>query len=112
MALPGKRGLRPISVEGQRYRWSFRAGEVGRLWVVREEGAGERLEVVSPEWTNPWLWMGTPADAGRTFHPVTPALVARAIREALRLGWKPERAGSTFRLRWARGVCRPSEDRG
>jgi len=35
---------------------------------------------------------------------VTPAFVAAAIREALRLGCKPERAGSTFRLRWERGT--------
>ncbi len=81
--------LRPIVVDGQRFRWRFD----GRLVVIPEGRSGPQLRV---EWGwGDWL---EPEDPGAEPEIVTPRFVADAIRTALDLGWQVEKSGPPLHL--------------
>jgi hypothetical protein len=95
-------GLRPITVEGRRFRWRFDE----RLVIVPEGRSGP---VVFVEWGwHDWL---EPEGPGPEPRIVTPRFVAEAIAFALANGWQPEGDGDTllkynrsgFRV-WRKGV--------
>ena len=82
-------GLRPITVEGQRFRWRFD----GRLVVLPEGRSSPQLRVE-------WGWRDWLEREGAGHEPmvVTPRFVADAIGFALSRGWQPAVAGSPFSL--------------
>jgi hypothetical protein len=90
-------GFRPMTVEGQRYRWRFD----GRLVVVPRGRSGPPLRV-DWDWRD-WL---EPEGAGPEPRVVTPRFVAEAIGFALTHGWKPEEAGPPFLLCFREGAFR------
>lgn len=100
MAL-NKKGTRKITVDGEDYRWRIRKkptydqgafGTAMTFAVEHSEAPGSTLVVTTtmPRSDN-WLLKKTSAS-------VTPAHVARAIREALRAGWSPATSGPPFML--------------
>ncbi|MEN3536390.1 hypothetical protein AAH991_14845 [Microbispora sp. ZYX-F-249] len=97
MTIPGK-GSRPITVDGVAYRWRIRRKPTysqGNGWspmtfaVQPAEGPGRAL-LVSLPFFRPDAWLGARTTA------VRPALVAAAVRLALRRGWDPRRPGPAF----------------
>lgn len=84
-------GLRPIVVEGRRFRWRFDE----RLVVVPRDRSGPALFV---EWG--WRDGLEPEGPGPEPRIVTPRFVAAAIAFALANGWPPERAGAPLRLEY------------
>ena len=82
-------GLRPIAVEGQRFRWRFDQ----RLVIIPEGRSGPQLIV---EWG--WRDWFEPEGAGPEPQILTPRFVAKAVRFALGEGWKPEVNGPPTRL--------------
>ena len=84
-------GLRPITVEGRRFRWRFDRD----LVVIPEGRSGPALRV---DWGwRDWL---EPGEAGPGPEPrvVTPRFVAEAIGFALSLGWPPSSDGGPLAL--------------
>jgi hypothetical protein len=81
--------LRPIVVEGRRYRWRFDE----RLVVIPEGRSGLQLRV---EWS--WVDWLEPDGPGPEPRVVTPRFVAAAIRFALGYGWDPDRNGPPLLL--------------
>ena len=87
-------GLRSIVVESQCFRWRFDE----RLVVIPGDRSGPQLYV---EWG--WRDSCEPEGPGAEPWVVTPAFVADAIREGLRLGWAPAERGVPVRL-WFDGT--------
>jgi hypothetical protein len=96
-----RKGSRPITVDGTRYRWyvrrkpSYGQGLAqSNLTVAVELDAPARgsVLVVDVGQPRPDNWLGRPAAV------VTPRDVAEFVREARRAGWRPEAAGSPFTL--------------
>ena len=101
MAL-GRKGARRIVVDGTTYRWRLRSRPTyfqGMAWTpctfavehADSAGPGTTLLVTTgqPHLSN-WL--------GREGKPILPPDVARAIRHALREGWRPASPGTPFHL--------------
>ena len=99
MAIPSK-GSRRILVEGASYRWSVRARPTytqaiaqGPLsFAVELEDSGRTTLVVTVNALRPDSWLGS------TSAVITPAVVERAIRQALSQGWHPTQKGSPHAL--------------
>jgi hypothetical protein len=87
-------GLRPITVEGTRYRWRFN----GRLVVIPRDRS-------SPQLTVDWGWQDWLEPGVQSKDPlvVTPSFVDAAIRFAIANGWKPETNGAPFQLGFEAG---------
>ena len=101
----GKKGSRPIAVDGVAYRWRLRRRPTysqGLRWspctyaVEHADDPGSTL-VVTTNQPHPSNWLGGTAKA------VLPSDVARSIRLALERGWVPTRPGSPFALDLSRG---------
>lgn len=75
-------GLRPIKVQGERFRWRFD----GRLVVIPEGRSGPQLHIH-------WGWRDwlEPEGGGPEPRVVTLRFVAEAIGLALASGWQPAR---------------------
>lgn len=73
MAL-ARKGTRSLVVDGQRYRWTVSPDDEPGVAIVAEDHAAGGQRMVA------WVEHGT---------PITPALVARAIRAARDRGWVP-----------------------
>jgi hypothetical protein len=89
MALRGK-AAHSIDVDGARYKWvasDSQAPYCLDVWVQCASGEGQKLHARVP--------YGEPE--GFQSSSVTPAIVARLVREALSLGWRPEERGPDFR---------------
>lgn len=81
--------LRPITVDGARYRWRFD----GRLVVVPGDRSGPPLYV---DWGwRDWLEADGP---GADPQVVTPGFVAAAVRFAATLGWPAPAGGPPVRV--------------
>src|SRR5882672_10039402 len=91
-----KKGSRPITVNGVRYRFhvaSDRDGLALSICVQQVEPAGQRLlsgfqkphDMIQ---VGPGHWWGRPVP-----HAVTPAVVRELILAALERGWEPSRRG-------------------
>lgn len=95
MAIPVK-GSRRIVIDAIAYRWSVRkrntysqALEQGALtFAVEREDSGLTVLVVSLNGPRPRTWFS------KSDRAVTPALVERAVREALAQGWSAQTPGS------------------
>jgi hypothetical protein len=94
MTLPTK-GSRAITVDGVRFRWRVRARPTyiqGMAWtplsfvVQQADGCGAML-IVAMDAAHPSNWVSAPGAV------VTPAIVEKAVQEALRSGWAPTRPG-------------------
>jgi hypothetical protein len=99
MALP-KKGARPITIDGRRFRWSIRPMPtycMGNGWsrmtfaVEAAEASGCILYVTLAR-PRPDNWMLE----GST--PVTPGEVAKIVSAALKSGWNPTEPGSRFEV--------------
>ena len=92
-----KRGYRTITIGDELYRWRFAANsDFGQLTVVKVSGTKSSLVVSLPEFRG--IWVDFSKESKDTpFLRMTPALVAIIIKEALKLGWTPTRAGLPFR---------------
>ncbi len=87
-------GLRPITVEGRRFRWRFD----GRLVVIPDDRSAPQLQV---DWGwRDWLGADGPGPEPRM---VTPRFVAEAISVALSQGWQPSAGGSPLSLNYRDG---------
>lgn len=80
-----RKGTRIIVVDGERFRWVVAPDDEPGLAIVVERADGHGQRMVT------WAEHGT---------VIAPGLVARAVREALELGWTPHERGSqvTFRI--------------
>src|SRR4051794_30928881 len=87
-------GLRPIVVEGHRFRWRFD----GRLVVVPEVRSGPQL-LVDWGWRDWW----EPGGPGPEPRVVPPRFVAEAIGFALSRGWRPTVSGPPLLLFFREG---------
>lgn len=81
--------LRPIVVDGQRFRWRFDE----RLVVIPAEGSRPQLYV---DWG--WRDWCEPEGPGGEPYVVTPRFVAEAIRFGLTRGWGSEPASKPMHL--------------
>lgn len=99
MALPRRKGLRPITVGGQRFRWRFD----GIVLILPDGTTGRRPLHLDFGWTDPYLvsWQSLPENEPQT---VTPAFVAAAIEYALTHGWDTAAHGGRFLLRYNKEV--------
>ena len=99
MAIP-KKGTRRIVVDATAYRWRVRSRPTycqGNAWgnlsfAVELEDAGQTTLVVEVDASRPDNWVGAPSAV------ITPAIVERAIRNALQRGWRPHERGSPHPL--------------
>lgn len=100
MSLP-KKGLRRIVVDCQRYRWTVRkspsyaqalANSPLTFAVEAAEESGSVLYVKLAR-VRPDNWLELSSSP-----PITPAEVARFIRQALQSGWDPIKPGSAFEI--------------
>jgi hypothetical protein len=87
-------GLRPITVDGRRFRWRFD----GLLVVIPAGRSGPQLRV---DWG--WRDWVEPQGQGPSPSVVTPRFVAEAIRFALTNGWQPAVSGPPLRLAFEGG---------
>jgi hypothetical protein len=92
-------GMRPITVDGQAFRWRFDDYVV----VIPADKSSPQL-IVEWGWKD-WLEPGGP---GNEPVVVTPKLVAAAIRFAITNGWAPEKSGPPFKLGYVAGSFRTS----
>ncbi len=89
--------LRPITVDGVRFRWRFD----GRLVVIPAGRSGPPLYA---EWGwRDWL---EPEGAGAEPSVVTPRLVAATVRFAGTLGWPSPAGGPPVQLAFQNGTFR------
>lgn len=95
-----KKGSRQIDVDGVSYRWRIRK----RLTYGQECFPGGMLHVAIELAENPGqlLWINSNHSHLKRYDteqaaPVTPALLARWIQQAIALGWKPEVNGPTLK---------------
>ncbi|MGI5168336.1 hypothetical protein ACQEU3_28695 [Spirillospora sp. CA-253888] len=95
-----KKGTRLITVDGVGYRWKVRGrptydqvgfGDDLRFVVEAAEEPGALLVVTLP-YTHPSAGWGRAA-------VVLPSTVAKAVRTALREGWRPELRGPVFSMK-------------
>jgi hypothetical protein len=102
--------IRNIIVDDVAYRWTVGQVDPGhvkvKVWRDRPDHGGV-LEVVAT-FDDPWLNYGPiiTAPAGRAaevfdLNPITPALVATVVRQALDAGWQADHH-TTMRLRLTR----------
>jgi hypothetical protein len=99
MAIP-KKGSRPITVDGQDYRWFVRRKPThctGSGWTPLTVAvssdvprSASMLVTLATNRPDAWLHPGSIA--------ITPADVAELIRLAIRRGWDPAKPGSAFRI--------------
>ena len=82
-------GLRPITVDGQKFRWRFNE----RLVVIQAGTSSPQL-VVDWGWKD---WLGPEGIGGNEPLIVTPKFVAAAIRFALANGWQSKNLYLTAR---------------
>ena len=96
-----RKGSRRITVDGTVYRWRVRhrptycqgSGWSSMIFAVEHaESPGQAL-VVDTGGPRPDNWMGLDPAA-----PITPRVVATAIRRALPEGWSPQAKGSPRHL--------------
>lgn len=95
-----KTGSRRIVVGAVAYRWVVRSrpsyaqalAESPLSFAVELEESGKTTLVVTTDVFRPDNWLGSRNGI------VTPAVVERAIREALRQGWQPAEQGSPLTL--------------
>lgn len=86
MTLP-KKGSRTIEIEAVTYRWAVRDNGDHRSVVAEHvDEPGQALHVAISRFDHP----GNVA--------ITPKVVERLVREAIKCGWHPGRAGGAFRL--------------
>ncbi|MEG3894442.1 MULTISPECIES: hypothetical protein [unclassified Microcoleus] len=118
MSIP-KKGTRKIIVDGQPFIWLIRRQATntqadygwGNLHVAVEhaEKAGSVLVILTDR---PHPQGFTPTNAVK---PVTTSDVAQWIRQAVQLGWQPQRSGITFNVQIAGGraekICYSGECR-
>jgi len=106
MAL-SKKGTRKISVDGVEYRWAIRKRatycQAAFAWpmtfAVECIQAPQSVLVVTTTIPRPDNWLQKPSVA------ISPAQVAKAIRQAHQAGWQPEVRGSAFMLSVDIPVC-------
>lgn len=99
MAIP-KKGSRPITVDGQSYRWFVRrkptdcggSGRTPLTVAVSSDVPRSSSLVVTLAINRPDAWLHPGATA------VTPCDVAELIRLAIKRGWNPSKPGSAFQL--------------
>lgn len=96
-----KKGSRTIVVDGQHYRWTVRkspsysqalANTPLTFAVEATEKSGNVLYVKLAR-VRPDNWLQI-----RSSPPITPAEVARFIRQALQSGWDPAKPGAPFKI--------------
>lgn len=97
MTLPS-RGKRTITVDGNDYHWLIRSRatyiqecESGNMLaaIERADTKGATLAVVFP-------WVRFEGEYKFEARSVTPGIIAKCIREALREGWQPAMRGTRF----------------
>lgn len=87
-------------VAGINYRWTVRPRPTysqGLAWspltfAVELESSGQSVLIVTVDASRPDNWIGSDSMS------ITPALVDRAIREALHQGWCPAEKGKAYEL--------------
>ena len=103
MALPRK-GSRKIVVDGVAYRWYIRSKPTysqsmgwSDLTVAAQQADASQTTtlVIEMPFTRPDDVL---RDASEPVRFVSPADVARCIKEAIKEGWIPDRAGSPFQI--------------
>ncbi|MEG4305601.1 hypothetical protein [Microcoleus sp. D3_18a_C4] len=106
MSIP-KKGTRKIIVDGEPFIWLIRrqatytqscyAGGNIHVGVEHAEKQGSVLVILTDR---PHPQCLVDINEGK---PVTPSDVAQWIRQAVRLGWQPQRSGITFNVQIAGG---------
>lgn len=91
MSLAAK-GSRPITVDGEAYRWVL-SPDSGYNVIVVQAAAGNGAKLLVYVSYSNIRYVGADAD-GRI--AVTPALVTSIIRQALQNGWRPDELGGDF----------------
>lgn len=87
MALSKKKS-RPITVDGQDFRWQFYEDSgFSSVTVQFASGSGQKLVVQIP-------------GPAHIHDPVTPAIVEHLIVSSMKLGWRPMQNGQTFNTVW------------
>jgi hypothetical protein len=95
-----KKGSRRIVVDSIVYRWTVRPrptytqalAQANLSFAAEIETGGSSTLLVTVNAARPDNWVGTVSCL------VTPAVVERAIRQALRKGWNPADCGSAHEL--------------
>ena len=88
MSLAAK-GSRPISIDGEAYRWAVSPDSGYNVIVVQAaDGDGAKL-LVYVSYSN--VRYASAGDEGQL--PVTPALVTSIIRQGRQNGWQPDKNG-------------------
>jgi len=105
-----RKQMRTLTVADARYHWRFRSGADGSVLLVqRVVRPGQRLQIMLPEWRDPWLNLSgfhlteagklvLHSDARNEPALVSPGFVRAAIDCALVHGWTPDRPGPIARV--------------
>jgi hypothetical protein len=100
MAIP-KKGSRSINVDGREFLWRVRSkptysqalGARMTVAVMLAGPLGGGALLINADFSRPDAWIPDPETV-----PVTPAMVAQSIRQALHDGWNPTQSGSAFEV--------------
>jgi hypothetical protein len=100
MSYPKKaEGWRCITVESQRFRWRFVAGDkASNLILQGSVSSSQQVIVTLTDWRDPWLFVGQTAVPENEPKVVTARFASQAISFALAQGWKPEETGPPMRV--------------
>lgn len=110
MAIP-KKGSRTITVENDIYRWLIRRKAtynqsdygIGRIHVAIEHAKNPgTMLLIYTDREHPKDWNT------KNVHPVTPSDVLNWIRQALELGWEPQKKGGQLSVSIKEGILKRS----
>lgn len=88
-----KRNSRTILVDNTRYRWLVSPNKGFVVVVVQQENSnGQKIEVRFTTDINSF-WLEFPATENMNLKIVSPRITEAMIRQALNLGWQPEKSG-------------------
>ena len=100
-----KRDYRKIVVDDRAFQWRFNYGkQEGLLEVLADRDSSRRGQRLIVEWA--WIdWFNEENRVETTCEPrvVSPGFVAAAIRNALKLGWRPSTDAKGFVVSYTHG---------
>jgi hypothetical protein len=101
MAIP-KKGSRKINVDGRDFLWRVRSKPTYSqalgwanmtISVTLANQLGASTLMIHANFSRPDAWIPDPDTV-----PITPAMVAHSIKQALRDGWAPTQSGTAFEV--------------
>jgi|SRR5579859_2134716 len=97
MALP-KKGSRIIQIDGIRYRWIVGPNDGYNVFVAQKDGVEARIIEVYFKTDIDSYWTNFPNVDHLNLKIIPPKSAEMIIRQAVQLGWDPEKKGSPIKF--------------